>query len=139
MTADPLAATQAMEPDSVAAHEVLGKRFELLGLLGAGGMGNVYKARDLELDEIVALKVLRPELVGAPGSLERFRREVKLARRVTHANVARVFDIGEQGGDKITMEWIDGEALSALLAREAPLPVSRAVELIGAIAAGVGA
>jgi serine/threonine-protein kinase len=140
MTADPLAATQAVEADSVAAHEVLGQRYEILGLLGAGGMGNVYKARDLELDEIVALKVLRPELVGAPGSLERFRREVKLARRVTHANVARVFDLGEQGGDKIiTMEWIDGEALSALLEREAPLPVSRAVELIGAIAAGVGA
>jgi serine/threonine-protein kinase len=140
MTADPLAATHAAEADSVATHEVLGQRFEILGLLGAGGMGNVYKARDLELDEVVALKVLKPELVGAPGSLERFRREVKLARRVTHANVARVFDIGEQGGDKIiTMEWIDGEALSALLAREAPLPASRAVLLVGAIAGGVGA
>src|SRR2546430_17345069 len=71
------------------------ERYELLGLLGVGGMGSVYRARDLELDEVVALKMLRRELVAAPGMLERFRREVKLARRVTHKNVARTFDIGE--------------------------------------------
>jgi serine/threonine-protein kinase len=120
-------------------RSVVGARYEILGLLGAGGMGNVYRARDRELDEVVALKLLRPEIVAAAGALERFRREVKLARRVTHPNVARVFDIGEHGGDRIlTMELVDGESLSTLARRE-PLPLSRVVEITRAICAGVGA
>ena len=69
-------------------------RYRILGRLGEGGMGTVYLARDLELDETMALKVLRAELLDAPDSLERFRREVKLARRVTHRGVARTYDIG---------------------------------------------
>src|SRR5215204_1610049 len=90
----------------------LAGRYELLGLLGAGAMGTVYRARDRELDETIALKVLKRELANAAGMLERFRREVKLARRVTHRSVARVFDIGESGGDRfLTMEFIDGEML----------------------------
>src|SRR3954468_21657765 len=80
---------------------MIGTRYEVLSLLGAGGMGNVYKARDVELDELVAVKVLLPHVVGAPGAIERFRREVKLARRVTHTNVARVFDLGEHGPDRV--------------------------------------
>jgi eukaryotic-like serine/threonine-protein kinase len=118
----------------------LADRYVILGMLGAGGMGNVYKARDLELEELVALKVLRPELVGAPGVLDRFRREVKLARRVTHPNVARVFDIGDHRGEKfLTMELIDGESLGALLVRERRLPVARVVTLASAICAGLSA
>ncbi len=119
---------------------ILADRYAILGLLGAGGMGNVYKARDLELEELVALKVLRPELVGAPGVLDRFRREVKLARRVTHPNVARVFDIGDHRGEKfLTMELIDGESLGALLGRERRLSVARVVTLGSAICAGLAA
>src|SRR4051812_49222244 len=68
--------------------ELVGGRFRILGLLGAGGMGSVYRARDLELDELVALKMLNRELVASVSMLERFRQEVKLARRVTHPNVA---------------------------------------------------
>jgi len=67
-----------------------------LDLVGAGGAGTVYRARDIELDEVVALKVLRKELVRSPAILERFRSEVKLARRVTHRNVARMFDMRAQ-------------------------------------------
>src|SRR5438270_3636446 len=119
-------------------HHVLGGRYELLGLLGTGGMGSVYRARDTELDEVVALKMLRKELVDAPGMLARFRQEVKLARRVTHRNVARTFDIGEHQGEKfLTMEFIDGEPLSALLAREGALPLERVVTLALAICAGL--
>src|SRR5689334_6445290 len=99
-TGDPGADSSTLPPPSPGAPPVLAARYEILGMLGAGGMGNVYKARDLELDEVVALKVLRPELGSAPGVIERFRREVKLARRVTHPNVARVFDIGEHLGEK---------------------------------------
>src|SRR5690348_13176518 len=86
-----LAAASASAPGSGERH-VLADRYEILALVGAGGMGTVYRARDLELDEVVALKVIRRELVETPGILERFRREAKLARRVTHANVARVYD-----------------------------------------------
>lgn len=119
-------------------RQVLAKRYEIIALLGAGGMGTVYRARDLELEETVALKVLRRELVDAPGILDRFRREVKLARRVTHRNVARVFDIGEHEGEKfLTMEFIDGESLAAVLAREGALPLARALEIARAIAEGL--
>src|SRR4051812_47843546 len=72
----------------------LADRYELLGLLGVGGMGAVYRARDAELDEMVALKMLRAEFNDDEPMLARFRTEVRLARRVTHPNVARTFDIG---------------------------------------------
>jgi eukaryotic-like serine/threonine-protein kinase len=138
MPVDPSATTDATP--SAGGHQVIGERYEILGLLGSGGMGNVYKARDLELDELCALKVLRPELARDAEVLDRFRREVKLARRVTHPNVARVFDIGERGGEKIlTMELVEGEPLSALLARDGPLAVERIVELGSAVCAGLSA
>ncbi|MEP7123358.1 MAG: protein kinase [Byssovorax sp.] len=117
---------------------LLANRYEILGLIGVGGMGSVYRARDRELEELVALKVLRKDLVSTPGILDRFRREVKLARRVTHRNVARVFDIGEHQGDKfLTMELVDGESLGALVARDGALPLARVVELASGICAGL--
>jgi serine/threonine-protein kinase len=140
MSTDPHADTISADEASVTGPAIVGARYELIALLGAGGMGNVYKARDRELDELVALKVLRPEIAGAPGAIERFRRELKLARRVTHPNVARVFDIGELGPDKIlTMELVVGESLAALLEREGALSAARAVEIASAICAGVAA
>ena len=116
----------------------LAGRYEILGFVGAGGMGTVYRARDLELDEVVALKVMRPELVATPGIPERFRLEAKLARRVTHKNVARVFDIGEHEGEKfLTMEFVEGESLATALAREGAFPLGRAVAVAAAIAEGL--
>ena len=121
-------------------RQVLAERYELLCLIGIGGMGNVYRARDVELDEIVAVKAIRRELSSMPGVLERFRREVRLSRRVTHPNVARVFDIGEHGGEKfLTMEYVDGESLAAILGREGPLRIDRAVEIARAVCAGLAA
>lgn len=118
---------------------LLAGRYELVALVGAGGMGSVYRVHDHELNEVVALKVLRRELADLPGVVERFRDEVKLARRVTHPNVARVFDIGEHEGEKfLTMELIEGEPLSALIGREGALGVERAAEIASAIAAGLG-
>ena len=75
------------------AVRLIAGRYEILSLIGQGGMGRVYRARDTELDEVVALKVLQSDLVSSPEMVERFRREVKLARRVTHPNVARMFDM----------------------------------------------
>ncbi len=115
-------------------------RYEVLALAGRGAMGSVYRARDTELDEVVALKFLRSELVDAPGMLERFRREVRLARRVAHRNVARVHDIGEHGGDKfLTMAFIDGEPLRAVLARSGALSPARTLAYVRPICDGLEA
>ena len=115
-------------------------RYEVLSLLGSGGMGTVYRARDVELDELVALKVLRRDLVDSPGMLARFRQEAKLARRVTHRNVARTFDIGEHEGEKfLTMEFVDGEALSSVIARRGRLPLAEVLHIVKEVCAGMSA
>ena len=90
----------------VEAQPVLACRYRLLGLLGAGGMGSVYRAFDTELGEVVALKMLRRELAERADIVERFRREVTLARRVTHRNVARVYDIGQHAGVALVRHMI---------------------------------
>src|SRR5229473_2788329 len=83
---------------------VLGSRYEILRLLGEGGMGAVYKAKDTELDRVIALKVIRPELASNPEILQRFKQELVLARQVTDRNIIRIFDLGEADGVRfITM------------------------------------
>ena len=130
---------------SDAAAILYGGRYELIDLVGAGGAGTVYRARDIELDEIVALKVLRKELVRSKELIERFRSEVKLARRVTHRNVARRFDIGEHEGERfLTMEFVEGQMLSARLNIGAdgngrPLPNQLVLEVTKQVCAGLAA
>ncbi len=127
-------------PSLDVAAKVIAGRYEVIGLLGVGGMGAVYKVLDRHLDEIVALKMLKREIADSPGIAERFRREVKLARRVTHPNVARTFDLGESDGERfLTMELIEGEALSTVIAREGQLPLGRVVDLVGSICAALDA
>src|SRR5262245_25908453 len=90
----------------------LGGRYELLARIGRGGMGDVYRAHDRELDELIALKVVRDELTRVADVVERFRAEVKLARRVTHRNVARTYELGKDGAITFfTMELVEGESL----------------------------
>jgi serine/threonine-protein kinase len=129
----------AFGPESLSRDRLSG-RYELLGLIGVGGMGAVYRARDFELDEVVALKMLRKELVASEDMLARFRQEVKLARRVTHRNVARTYDIGEHAGEKfLTMEYIEGESLGSMLGRGAKLPIGECVHIATEICAGLTA
>ena len=110
---------------------VLGNRYEILQVLGEGGMGAVYKARDRELDRLVALKVIRPEFAQNPDVLRRFKQELILARQVTHRNVIRIFDLGEADGIKfITMEFIDGHDLKALLRESGKFEPRRAAEIV---------
>jgi serine/threonine protein kinase/tetratricopeptide (TPR) repeat protein len=141
--ADTLAADAASgkAPDTIGPSGiVLAGRYRVLELIGSGGMGTVYKALDLELEEIVALKTLRRELMDAPGALERFRREVKLARKVTHRSIARVFDTGEHEREKfLTMEYVHGRSLGSLLDERGALTPAEAVTIGGAIAEGLAA
>ena len=118
----------------------LGGRYELLQLLGEGGMGAVYKARDIELEREVALKVIKPELADHPEILQRFKQELILARQVTDRNVIRIFDIGEAGRTKfITMEYLEGENLHQILKQRGKLDVAEAVDIMEQVASGLAA
>ena len=121
----------ALPPGEIAPGTVLGERYEILALLGQGGMGAVYKARDSELDRLVALKVIRPELTTNPEILKRFKQELILARQVTHRNVIRIFDLGQADGFKfITMEYLEGQDLRAVLREKGKLPPEEAARII---------
>ena len=110
-------------PPSLKPGAVLAGRYEIVQVLGEGGMGAVYKARDNALDRLVALKVIRPELAGNPAILQRFKQELILARQITHRNVIRIYDLGEDLGMKfITMEFVEGQDLHHILKERGKLP-----------------
>jgi serine/threonine protein kinase/TolB-like protein len=122
------------------AGAMLGDRYEIIKSLGEGGMGAVYKARDRELDRLVALKVIRPELAGHPEILRRFKQELILARQVTHKNVIRIFDLGMADGRKfITMDYIEGRDLKSILVERTKIPPAEAVPIIKQICRGLEA
>lgn len=139
----PLAAPgSAISPDGgrFIPGDLVKERYRIVGLLGRGGMGEVYRADDLKLGQQVALKFLPPGLERDPSRLQRFLGEVRTARQVTHANVCRVFDIEEDGGGHfLTMEYVDGEDLASSLRRFGRLPEERAVLVARQICAGLSA
>ncbi len=111
--------------------EVLGGRYEIVQMLGEGGMGAVYKARDRELDRPVALKLIRPELASSPAILARFKQELLLSRQVTHKNVIRIYDLGDADGVKfITMEFVEGQDLRSLIQEKQKFSPEEAVEIM---------
>ncbi len=111
--------------------DVLGSRYEILQLLGEGGMGAVYKAMDRELDRPVALKLIRPQLASNPAILARFKQELLLAHQVTHKNVIRIYDFGDADGVKfITMEYVEGEDLRALILEKKKFRPEEAVAIM---------
>src|SRR5512133_1350150 len=115
-------------------------RYRIIGLLGRGGMGEVYRATDLTLGQSVALKFLPEEAGRNQRLLERFHGEVRVARQVSHPNVCRVYDIGEVDGMPfISMEYVDGEDLASLLVRIGRLPADKAAETARKICAGLAA
>ena len=117
---------------------ILGQRYEILRILGEGGMGAVYKAKDRELNRLVALKVIRPELAGSPDILQRFKQEILLASKVTDRNIIRIYDLGDAEGIKfITMEYVEGEDLGSLLHREGKLPVADAIPIMRHVFSGL--
>jgi len=113
---------------------LLAERYEILELLGQGGMGAVYKARDTELGRLVALKLIRADLASNPEILRRFKQELILAREVTHRNVIRIFDLGQAKGFKfITMEFVEGRDLRAVLRERGKLPPEETVRIIAQV------
>ncbi|MEQ1833861.1 MAG: serine/threonine-protein kinase [Candidatus Eisenbacteria bacterium] len=118
----------------------LGTRYRIVALLGRGGMGEVYRADDLELGQSVALKFLPPGVAADPRELTRFRGEVRIARQIAHPNVCRVYDIGEADGHVfLSMEYIDGEDLSAVLRRMGRPTEDKACEIARQVALGLAA
>jgi serine/threonine protein kinase len=118
---------------------LIAERYRIISLLGRGGMGEVFRAHDLTLGQPVALKFL-PESIIDRSMLERFRNEVRIARRISHPNVCRVYDIGETDNQVfLSMEYVDGEDLSSLLRPIGRLPRDKALEIARKICAGLAA
>ncbi len=146
--ARPRSRTSASPPSSSSAADegrfppgtLLLERYRIIALLGAGGMGEVYRASDLKLGQPVALKFLPEAIAEDERALVRFRNEVRIARQVSHPNVCRVYDIGEIDGQQfISMEYVDGEDLGSLLRRIGRLPSDKALEIARKLCAGLAA
>jgi serine/threonine protein kinase len=119
---------------------VVGSRYEILALLGKGGMGMVFKAKDRVLDEIVALKILRPDVAGSGEMARRFRNEIKLARKVRHKNVCGIHEYNEEGAlQYIAMEYVEGIDLKCLLRERGGLPAPEAFDVALQLAQGLEA
>lgn len=120
--------------------DILAERYRIFGLLGRGGMGEVYRADDLKLKQPVALKFLPESLTANGAALARFYKEVSVARQISHRHVCRVYDVGEfEGQHFISMEFVRGEELSSLLKRIGRLPQDKAVEVARQLCAGLAA
>ena len=124
--------------DRLAASSQIPPRYEALSQIGTGGMGIVYKVRDLETGEILALKILKPEIASDPDVQENFKRELCLARKITHKNVCRIHEFSRSNGTAYTsMEFVEGDSLLSRLYRVGALPLNEAVEIIRQIGAGL--
>ena len=118
----------------------IGGRYRILSELGAGGMGVVYKAHDLELDDVVALKMLKPSALMDAEQIERLKSEIKLARKITHPNVLRTFDFGEVDGHPyISMEYVRGLTLRYLLNETQRIPYTAGLRIARQLCAGLAA
>lgn len=135
-----LSTTSSVDEGRFLPGTVVAGRYRIAGLLGRGGMGEVYRATDLALGQAVALKFLPESTATDDRALARFYNEVRIARQVTHPNVCRVYDVGvAEGLHYISMEFVDGEDLGSLLRRIGRLPVDKAVETARRLCAGLSA
>jgi serine/threonine protein kinase/tetratricopeptide (TPR) repeat protein len=118
--------------------QVLGGRFEIQEMLGIGGMGAVYKAYDRDIDRVIALKCIRPELAKDPEITQRFTQELLLARQIAHKNIIRIFDVRDSGGLKfITMEYVQGQDLGSLVDSRGKLTIAESVAIVMQICSGL--
>src|SRR6187397_1508959 len=132
--------TPTPAPGRFAPGAIIGGRYRLVSLLGRGGMGEVYRADDLTLDQPVALKFLPGPVTAGDARLAQFHNELRVARQVSHKNVCRLYDLGEADGRRfLTMEYVDGEDLGSLLRRIGRFPQERALAIARQLCAGVAA
>ncbi len=114
------------------------QRYEIIEELGKGGMGRVYKAFDKKIKELVALKLIRPEISTDENTIARFNNEVRLARKISHRHVCRMYDLGEEGPSRfITMEYVPGEDLKRFIKRSGGLTVGKAVSIARQVCEGL--
>jgi len=126
-------------PPDLERGELFAGRYEVIEELGSGGMGKVYKVYDKKIQDTIALKLIRPELASRPKTLERFREEVRLSRKITHKNVCRMHDINEeQGIPYITMEYVHGEDLKSVIRMMGRLSPAQTVFLGKQLCEGLG-
>src|SRR6266851_3907954 len=139
-SSDPLSSSDPIGGGRFTPGQMILERYRVVALAGRGGMGEVYRAEDLKLGQIVALKFLPVALSQDAAALARFHAEVRTARQVSHPNVCRVFDIGEAGGTLfLTMEYVDGEDLASVVRRIGRLSPDKATEIARQICAGLAA
>jgi serine/threonine-protein kinase len=135
-----LASSDSIDGGGFTPGTIIAERYRVIGLIGRGGMGEVYRADDLKLGQPVALKFLPKKLSQNPARLERFFAEVRTARQVAHPNVCRMYDIAELDGQHfLSMEYVDGEDLASLLKRIGRLPPDKALDLARQVCAGLAA
>ena len=136
----PFSVTKTLEttPEGLAKGELFAGRFELIEELGAGGMGIVYRAYDKKVGEEIALKILHPEIALDERTVDRFRNEIKLARRISHRNVCRMHELHEEGKTLfITMEYVSGQDLKGLIRETGALSTGRAISFAKQVAEGM--
>src|SRR6266849_1858991 len=118
--------------------QLIAGRFEIRQILGIGGMGAVYKAYDRDIDRVIALKCIRPEMVNNPEVVQRFTQELLLARQIAHRNVIRIYDVRDSGGLKfITMEYVEGQDLGSLVESRGKLTIAESVAIIMQVCSGL--
>ncbi len=122
----------------IARGGLFAERYEIIESLGQGGMGKVYKAYDKKLGEVLALKLIRPEIGVNDRAIERFKNELKIARKITHRNICRMFDLGEQDYlHYITMEYVAGEDLKRFIRRAGTLSAGKAINIAEQVGEGL--
>jgi serine/threonine protein kinase len=130
--------TMIMPPTELERGTTFAERYEVIEELGKGGMGKVYKVFDKKIKEVVALKLIRPEISTDEKTIERFNNELRLARKISHRHVCRMYDLGEEGASHfITMEYVPGEDLKRFIKRSEQLTVGKAVSIAKQICEGL--
>jgi len=138
---DQISVTKTLETstDELIRGTLFAGRYEIIEELGAGGMGRVYRAYDKKIEEEVALKLIRPDIAAEERTVERFRNEIKIARKIRHANIGGMFDLQEEGKNLfITMEYVRGEDLKSVIRRMKVLTAGTAVSIARQVAEGLG-
>jgi tetratricopeptide (TPR) repeat protein/predicted Ser/Thr protein kinase len=134
----PRTKTLEIPKEELTAGSTFAGRYRIIEELGKGGMGNVYKALDTEINEKVAIKLIKPEISSDPKTIERFRSELKFARKIRHKNVCQMYDLNkEEGAYYITMEYVSGEDLKSFIRRAKRLDVGTAVSIAREVCEGL--